>query len=61
VTQVILGHSERRQYFDGTDQGVAKETKVALDNGRTPISCVGKTLAGREARHTIGGRRALGR
>ena len=36
VTHVILGHSERRQYFAETDEGVAKKTKVALDNGLTP-------------------------
>ena len=41
VTHVILGHSERRQYFAETDEGVAKKTKVALDNGLTPVSCVG--------------------
>jgi triosephosphate isomerase len=53
VTHVILGHSERRQYFAETDQGVAKKTKVALDNGLTPISCVGETLAEREAGKTM--------
>ncbi len=36
VTHAILGHSERRQYFAETDEGVAKKTKVALDNGLTP-------------------------
>ena len=38
VAHVILGHSERRQYFGETDEGVAKKTKVALDNGLLPIS-----------------------
>jgi triosephosphate isomerase len=52
VTHVILGHSERRQYFTETDEGVAKKTKVALDNDLTPISCVGETLAQREAGQT---------
>ena len=47
VSHVILGHSERRQYFAETDEGVAKKTRVALDNGLTPISCVGETLADR--------------
>src|SRR5512146_2118485 len=42
VGNVILGHSERRQYFAETDDGVAKKTKVALDNAMTPISCVGE-------------------
>src|SRR5512145_3529600 len=53
VTHVILGHSERRQYFAETDEGVAKKTRVALDNGLTPISCVGETLAEREAGGTM--------
>ncbi len=53
VTHVILGHSERRQYFAETDEGVAKKTKVALDNGLTPIACVGELLAEREAGKTM--------
>jgi len=53
VTNVILGHSERRQYFAETDEGVAKKTKVALDHDMTPISCVGETLAEREAGRTM--------
>jgi len=53
VTHVILGHSERRQYFAETDEGVAKKTKVALDNGLLPISCFGETLSEREAGKTM--------
>jgi hypothetical protein len=53
VGSVILGHSERRQYFAETDEGVAKKTKVALDRGLTPISCVGELLAEREAGKTM--------
>ena len=53
VSHVILGHSERRQYFAETDEGVAKKTRAALDNGLTPISCVGETLAEREAGRTM--------
>ena len=53
VTHVILGHSERRQYFAETDEGVAKKTKVALDNGLLPISCLGETLSEREAGKTM--------
>ncbi len=53
VTHVILGHSERRQYFAETDDGVAKKTKLALASGLTPISCLGETLAEREARRTM--------
>jgi len=52
-SHVILGHSERRQYFGETDEGVAKKTKVALDSGLVPISCVGETLEEREAGRTM--------
>jgi len=53
VSHVILGHSERRQYFAETDDGVAKKTKAALAAGLLPISCVGETLAEREAGRTM--------
>jgi triosephosphate isomerase len=53
VTHVILGHSERRQYFAETDDGVAKKTTAALAAGLLPISCVGETLAEREAGRTM--------
>ncbi len=53
ASHVILGHSERRQYFAETDEGVAKKTRVALDGGLVPISCVGETLAEREAGRTM--------
>lgn len=46
---VILGHSERRQYFGETDAGVNQKTKQALSHGLVPIVCVGETLAEREA------------
>jgi triosephosphate isomerase len=46
---VIIGHSERRQYFGETDKMVAKKTKAALAAGLTPIVCLGETLAQREA------------
>ena len=49
---VIIGHSERRQYFGETDETVAKRTKAALSFGLTPIVCVGETLAHREAGQT---------
>ena len=52
-SHVILGHSERRQYFGETDEGVAKKTKVALDNGLLPISCVGELLEEREDGKTM--------
>jgi triosephosphate isomerase len=53
VSHVILGHSERRQYFAETDEGVARKTKIALASGLTPISCIGETLAEREAGRTM--------
>jgi len=45
---VIIGHSERRQYFGETDESVHRKTKAALEAGLTPIVCVGETLAERE-------------
>ncbi len=52
VTYVIIGHSERRQYFGETDATVNKRVKAALAHGLTPIVCVGETLAQREAGET---------
>lgn len=46
---VIIGHSERRQYFNETNDGVNKKTKAALKHGLIPIVCVGETLQEREA------------
>ena len=46
---VIIGHSERRQYFGETDQAVQRKIIAALKAGLTPIVCVGETLAQREA------------
>jgi triosephosphate isomerase len=52
VTYVIIGHSERRQYFGETDATVNKRVSAALKVGLTPIVCVGETLAQREAGET---------
>lgn len=49
VEYVILGHSERRQYFGETDEGVNKKVKAALKWGLKPIVCVGETLEERES------------
>ena len=45
---VIIGHSERRQYYGETDEQVAQKVKAAQRDGLTPIVCVGETLAERE-------------
>ncbi len=49
---VIIGHSERRQYFGETDQTVLKKTVAALEAGLKPIVCVGERLEEREAGQT---------
>ena len=48
VNIVIIGHSERRQYFGETDVTVQKRVRAALDAGMTVILCVGETLEQRE-------------
>ena len=48
VPYVVLGHSERRQYFGETDETVNKRTKAALAAGLKPIVCVGELLWERE-------------
>ena len=49
VEYAIIGHSERRQYFGETDEGVNARAKAALAAGITPIICVGETLEQRES------------
>jgi len=49
VTHVIVGHSERRQYFGETDDTVNLRLKAALEAGLVPICCVGEVLQEREA------------
>ena len=48
VKYVIIGHSERRQYFAETDETCNKKVTVALENGLRPILCVGESLTERE-------------
>lgn len=48
ATHVILGHSERRQYYGENNEQLLAKTKLALANGLTPIFCVGEVLEERE-------------
>ncbi len=50
---VVVGHSERRQLFGETDEGVHRKAKAALAAKLSPIVCVGETLAEREAGRTL--------
>lgn len=49
VSYVILGHSERRAYFNETDEALAEKVTAALSNQLTPIFCIGEELSQREA------------
>lgn len=53
VKYVIIGHSERRQYFSETDETCNKKVLVAIENGLRPILCCGETLEQREQGVTI--------
>ena len=48
ATYVILGHSERRQYYGETSETLRSKVRLALDNGLTPIFCIGEVLEERE-------------
>lgn len=53
VKHVVLGHSERREYYNETDETVNAKTKAAFEYGMTPIVCVGETLEERENGSTV--------
>ena len=53
VKYVILGHSERREYFKETDEELNKQVKKAFEHGLTPILCCGETLKQRETGITL--------
>jgi len=52
VEAVVLGHSERRQYFNETDEALARKVPVALAAGLEPILCVGESESARDAGET---------
>ncbi len=53
VSHVVIGHSERREYYNETDETVNKKVIAAFQHQLTPIVCVGETLAQREANETL--------
>jgi triosephosphate isomerase len=53
ISWVILGHSERRQYFGETDETVSKKIKSAIELGINPIFCIGETKKEREDEQTF--------
>ena len=53
VQYVVLGHSERREYFNETDEAVNKKAHAAFAHNLVPIICVGETLEEREAGQTV--------
>ena len=52
VEYIIIGHSERREYYNETDEQVNKKVKAAFEHGLKPIICVGESLEERKAKET---------
>jgi len=50
---VLIGHSERRQYFGESDEGVHRKTRAALESGLIPVVCIGESESEREAGETF--------
>lgn len=53
IDWTIIGHSERRQYFQESNEVVGKKTKISLDNNLNVIACIGEKLEDREAKKTM--------
>lgn len=53
VQYVIIGHSERRMYFNETDESINRKVKAAFGSNLTPIVCVGESLEERESNNTV--------
>jgi triosephosphate isomerase len=53
VDYVLIGHSERREVFKESDEGINKKIKTALEHGFIPVLCIGETLSEREAGKTL--------
>jgi len=53
VEYVLVGHSERRTYYNETDSVVAEKTKAELESGLNPILCIGETLEERQSEQTL--------
>ena len=55
IEYIIIGHSERREYFHETDEDINKKAKAIIANGVTPIICCGETLETYEAGKQLNG------
>lgn len=53
VNMVMIGHSERRQYYNETDETVIKKVKLSLERGIRPLVCIGETLEEKQHNQTL--------